>query len=150
GRKGLPRPRRRCDAFQIQRMNPARAIAAGLALALACCGAADAFGEAPPAVAVGAAVVRNRVGGADRGLMRKALYVAFSVAPERKSRLLVRGWLSNDRVQLAEASVTLSQERSGNLVFDLPFEIPEGSYDISVEVRDEQGLPIASGSRTIP
>lgn len=124
-----------------------RACAAGVIVVLVCSGAADSFGEGP-SVTVDSAVLRNRVIVTDRVFMKKALYVAFSVAVERNSRLQARGRLSNNRVQLAEASVTLSEERSGNLVFDLPFEIPGGSYDISVDVLDAKGRRVASGSRT--
>jgi len=104
-------------------------------------------------VTVESAILRNRVVVLDSVVMKKALYVAFSLTSpgSSHSRLEVRGRLSSSGALLAEASVSLAglRERSGNLVFDLPYEMADGEYTISVGAYDELGNEIASGSRTL-
>jgi len=102
-------------------------------------------------VDVEAPLLRNRVVVLDRVVMRKALYVAFSLTSGEtaRARLHVEGRLLNNDTVVSRASLSLFRERAGNLVFDLPYDIPEGLYRISVDVRDENGARIASGSRTV-
>jgi len=83
--------------------------------------------------------------------MKRALYVAFSLASGKNGygRLYVRGRLASNGALLSEVSVKVFQERTGNLVFDLPYRIPDGAYTISVDAYDDRGNEVASGSRTL-
>lgn len=138
----------------------ARRISASLR-ALACllgCALAGALGgtELPAgigSVAVQSAILRNRVVVLDKVTMKKALYAAFtlSIPRERGGRIEVRGRLSRGGQLLGKATVVLAAagERSGSLVFDLPFEFAAGKYTISVTAYDGQGNALASGSRAV-
>jgi hypothetical protein len=83
--------------------------------------------------------------------MKRALYVAFSLASEQNGhgRLHIRGRLASNGALLSEVSVEALQERTGNLVFDLPYQISGGAYTISVSAYDDRGNEVASGSRTL-
>ena len=95
-------------------------------------------------------ILRNRVVVLDRVVMRKALYVAFSLAPgAARARLHVEGRLLNNNAVVSRTSLSLSRERTGNLVFDLPYDMRDGLYTISVDARDDDGTRVASGSTTV-
>jgi hypothetical protein len=97
-------------------------------------------------------ILRNRVVVTDRVVLKKALYVSFSIIPrlDRHNNLDVRGQLFNEGKIVSEASLTAFHEKKGNLVFDLPYAISDGSYTISIDVVKTGGNPIASGSLTVP
>ncbi|HTF13749.1 MAG TPA: glycoside hydrolase domain-containing protein, partial [Burkholderiales bacterium] len=96
-------------------------------------------------------ILRNRVVVLDSVVVKKALYVAFSLASEgnTRRRLDVRGRLFSNGALLSEASLAALRERTGNLVFDLPYEMPGGAYTISVAAYDDRRNEVASGSRTL-
>lgn len=102
-------------------------------------------------VNIESAILRTRVVVLDRVVMKRALYVAFSLASEQngQGRLHIRGRLASNGALLSEVSVEALQERTGNLVFDLPYWIPGGAYTISVSAYDDHGNEVASGSRTL-
>lgn len=108
---------------------------------------------AASALTVQSAILRTRVVVLDTVALKKALYVAFSLTlpNERRGRIDVRGRLTHDDALMAEASIALLEapEHSGNLVFDVPYEIPDGAYTISVAAYDSQGNEVAAGSRTL-
>jgi hypothetical protein len=79
--------------------------------------------------------------------MKKALYVSFSFGKSirRLQRVDVHGsLLSGDQV-LCETSVKALRGNSGNLVFDLPYPIPEGPYKIKIDTFAEEGKLVATG-----
>lgn len=102
-------------------------------------------------VNIESAILRTRVVVLDRVVMKRALYVAFSLASElnRHGRLHIRGRLASNGALLSEVSVEAFQERTGNLVFDLPYRISGGAYTIAVSAYDDRGNEVASGSRTL-
>jgi hypothetical protein len=104
------------------------------------------------AVTIRSAVLRNRVVVMDRIVMKKALYVAFSTASRRNNAgsRRAQGRLDHDGSVIAEAPLAGFQGTTGNLVFDLPYDLPEGSYTIAVTVLDAAGSSMASGTRTMP
>ena len=132
------RTRRRVKAFSFL-----------LAFTCSLIGVGRCYGQ--DGVDIQSAILRNRVVVLDQIVMKKALYVAFALMPPRPSQedLLVQGQLLHDGVMVAEASLTSFRERAGNLVFDLPYEMRELPYTISIHVRDGAGRPIASGSRSL-
>jgi hypothetical protein len=83
--------------------------------------------------------------------MKKALYVAFSVirGAGNFKKMLVKGRLSFDGKMLAESSTRLLNEKGGNLVFDLQYQIPDGLYTIQIDILNDRGDLIASGSRSV-
>jgi len=96
-------------------------------------------------------ILRNRVVVLDRVVMRKGLYVAFSMSPRstRSGKLRIDGWLVHDSAIIAEASLTTAGERAGNLAFDLPYDIPEGEYSISIQATNDDGTVVARGLRSL-
>jgi len=102
-------------------------------------------------VNIDSAILRNRVVVLDSVVMKKALYVAFSLASEgnTRRRLHIRGRLASNGALLSEASLVALRERTGNLVFDLPYEMSRGTYAISIGAYDDRGNEVASGSRTL-
>lgn len=98
-------------------------------------------------VKINSYILRDRVVVLDRIVMKKALYVAFSVSEEltRAHIVSIRGRLHvNDRL-LAESVETKMRGRHGNILFDLPFEIPDGSYTIRIDLMDERGDTLGQG-----
>ncbi len=92
-------------------------------------------------------ILRNRVVVLDRVLMKKALYVSFSFAKSiRKPQVNVRGSLLNGNQVISETFVKSLRGNSGNLVFDLPYQIPEGPYKIEISIFAEEGISVATGS----
>ncbi|MFA5073577.1 MAG: glycoside hydrolase domain-containing protein [Nitrospirota bacterium] len=93
------------------------------------------------AIQIDQPILRNRVVVLDSLEMKKALYVAFTLsgnasgatAREIEGRLLCNGNL------IAESSTSMLEGMHGNLVFDLPYEIPDGMYTIQVAVRPQGG-----------
>lgn len=106
---------------------------------------------ATESVNIESAILRNRVVVLDRVALRKALYVAFSFSSEEigRRRIQVRGRLASRGALLSEASFTAHRERTGNLVFDLPYEMAGGAYTISIGAYDDRGNQLAAGSRTL-
>lgn len=102
-------------------------------------------------VDIQSAILRNRVVVMDRVLMKKALYVAFSLESSKRSQevLRVRGQLLSGGGKIAETTLESFRERKGNLVFDLPYAMPEGPYTISIDASDAVGNPLASGRRSV-
>lgn len=97
-------------------------------------------------------VLRNRVIVTDRVVLKKALYVSFSIMPrlDKYNNLDVQGQLFNEGKIVSRASLAAFHEKKGNLVFDLPYAISDGSYTISIDVVETGGNPIASGFLTVP
>jgi len=97
------------------------------------------------------AILRNRVVVLDGIIMKKVLYVAFSMGSRNAAgrSFRIQGRLVHDGSVLSESAVFLHSERTGNLVFDLPYEIPDGPYVISMQAVDEHGNVIGRGSQTV-
>jgi hypothetical protein len=79
--------------------------------------------------------------------MKKALYVSFSFAKSigKPQRVNVYGSLLNGDQVVCETSVKALRGNSGNLVFDLPYQIPEGPYKIKIDAFAEEGKLVAAG-----
>ncbi len=79
--------------------------------------------------------------------MKKALYVSFSFAKSiaKPQGVNVYGALLNGDQVVCETSVKALRGNSGNLVFDLPYEIPEGQYKIKIDCFSEKGDLVATG-----
>src|SRR3974377_332179 len=86
-------------------------------------------------------VLRNRVVVLDQVLMKKALYVSFSLSESIKQHgnLDVHGLLLKADKIVCESSLKGFNENYGNLIFDLPYQIPDGEYTIKVDVLAEGG-----------
>ncbi|MDH5768567.1 MAG: hypothetical protein OEZ31_06365, partial [Nitrospirota bacterium] len=96
-------------------------------------------------------ILRDRVIVIDRVLIKKALYVSFTMT-KRLNELKdvnVQGKLFCNGSLLSESSYRTLSEHNGNLVFDLPYHIPEGWYTITIDAFNEQGNVIAKGNLTI-
>jgi hypothetical protein len=80
--------------------------------------------------------------------MKKALYVSFALSRSAKQRGNgnVHGLLLNDDKIVSETSLKAFNENSGNLVFDLPYQIPDGEYTIKIDVFDHEGSLVGTGS----
>lgn len=96
-------------------------------------------------------ILRDRVIVTDKVLMKKALYVSF-VIPKKLDELKdmsIQGKLFCNGSLVDESSIKSFNERYGNLVFDLPYQVPEGRYTITIDAFNEQGNVIAKGNLTI-
>jgi hypothetical protein len=80
--------------------------------------------------------------------MKKALYVSFAINGSLKQRQNgnVHGLLLNDGKIVSETSLKAFNENSGNLVFDLPYQIPDGRYRIKIDAFNEKDSLVATGS----
>lgn len=96
-------------------------------------------------------ILRNRVGVLDRIVMKKALYVSFSFTKsiERYKNVNVDGFLQNGDQIICKTSLKALTENNGNLVFDLPYEIPNGWYRIKIDAFTGEGNLVATGSTTL-
>ena len=92
-------------------------------------------------------ILRNRVVVLDQVMMKKALYVSFSFGRSIKQHenVNIHGLLLNGDQIISETFLKAFRENSGNLVFDLPYQIPEGQYKIRIDVFIEKGDLIATG-----
>ncbi len=92
-------------------------------------------------------ILRNRVCVLDRVVMKKALYVSFSFTKsiERYKNVNVDGFLLNGDEIVCKTSLKALAENSGNLVFDLPYEIPNGQYRIKIDAFTDKGNLVATG-----
>jgi glycosyl hydrolase family 123 len=92
-------------------------------------------------------VLRNRVVVLDNVVMKKALYVAFSLPVHRQEvqQLRVKSQLLHKGNKFSESQTTLSDSANGNIVFDLPYDLPDGVYTVTIDVMDTTGKCIASG-----
>ena len=92
-------------------------------------------------------ILRDRLIVLDRVLMKKALYVSFALSGSVKQRgnMNVHGLLLNGGTIVSETSLKAFKENSGNLVFDLPYQIPEGQYKIKIDTYVEKGKLVATG-----
>jgi hypothetical protein len=79
--------------------------------------------------------------------MKKALYVSFSFNKTiRKAKNLnVHGLLLNGDKIVSETMLKTFSENNGNLVFDLPYQIPDGRYTIRIDAFTEKRKLVASG-----
>jgi len=84
-------------------------------------------------------------------MMKKALYVSFSFTKSLKQykNVNVHGFLLNGDKIVCETSLKDLAENSGNLVFDLPYQIPEGQYKIRIDAFIEKGDLVATGLTTV-
>lgn len=84
--------------------------------------------------------LRDRIVLTDVPLMRKVLFVSFQVnnLPQGINTLDVFGSVSCGKNRLAEYSIKTLQGRYGDLVFDLPYDMPEGKYDIEIKTVSEK------------
>jgi hypothetical protein len=96
-------------------------------------------------------ILRNRVIVLDQVLMKKALYVSFSInkSTRQAEKLSVQGLLLNGDRIVSETFLRALGERNGNLVFDLPYQIPDGPYTIRIDALTEKKERVASGSVTV-
>lgn len=92
-------------------------------------------------------ILRNRVVVLDQVVMKKALYVAFSFTKSIREyrNVNVYGLLLKGDQVVCKTSLKALSERSGNLVFDLPYEIPEGQYKVKIDAFSERGDLVATG-----
>jgi len=83
--------------------------------------------------------------------MKKALYVSFSFTKSIKEykNVNVHGFLLNGDKVVCETSLKALSENSGNLVFDLSYQIPEGQYKIKIDAFIEKGDLVATGFTTV-
>jgi hypothetical protein len=83
--------------------------------------------------------------------MKKALYVSFSFTKSIKEykNVNVHGFLLNGDKVVCETSLRALSENSGNLVFDLSYQIPEGQYKIRIDAFIEKGDLVATGFTTV-
>jgi hypothetical protein len=79
--------------------------------------------------------------------MKKALYVSFSFTKSIKKykHMNVYGFLLNGDRIVSETSLKACSENNGNLVFDLPYQIPDGQYKINIDAFVEKGNLVATG-----
>jgi len=98
-------------------------------------------------VSIQSYILRDRVIVLDQVLMKKALYVSFSLDKneKRNGNLDIHGLLLNDDKIVSKTSLRNFSEDKGNLVFDLPYEIPDGQYTIRIDALAGNGKPAASG-----
>ena len=96
-------------------------------------------------------ILRDRVVVTDRILMKKALYVSFSIKgnPSEQRNIKANGRLLIDGEIFSESSIGFSSDVSGNVVFDLPGRIPDGLYTIEIHAFDDKGTWVAKDSKTI-
>jgi hypothetical protein len=96
-------------------------------------------------------VLRDRVVVLDRVLLKKSLFIAFSVSgtAQVQGDLWAEGGLFHEGKNVARSFTRLRGEQNGNLVFDLPDEMPGGIYTIRIDIKDDQGILSAQGIRTI-
>jgi hypothetical protein len=80
--------------------------------------------------------------------MKKALYVSFSFTKSIKKygNVNVHGLLLNGDKIVSETSLKAFNENSGNLVFDLPYQISDGEYTIKIDVLANKGSLAGTGS----
>jgi hypothetical protein len=79
--------------------------------------------------------------------MKKALYVSYSFNKSigKVENVNVHGLLLNGNKIVSETSLKTFGEKSGNLVFDLPYQIPDGPYTIRIDGLTGEGERVASG-----
>mgnify|MGYP001589169862 FL=1 len=94
------------------------------------------------AISIQSYILRDRVVVTDHVLMKKALYVAFSL-PLPRLKIKVKGTLWNGEKRLAETTIKQLDEANGTIVFDLPYEIPSGQYFIELQAFSDRGDTIA-------
>jgi hypothetical protein len=96
-------------------------------------------------------ILRNRVVLLDRIVMKKALYVAFSLGDGASSlqEAKVKGRLAFNNRVLAKSIPAVLQGKKGNLIFDLPYKMPDGIYTIRIEVSDVSGKILAHGNFSV-
>lgn len=80
--------------------------------------------------------------------MKKALYVSFSFNKRirKAENLNVHGLLLYGDKIVSETFLKAFSENNGNLVFDLPYQIPDGQYTIRIDAFTEKRKLVASGS----
>jgi hypothetical protein len=103
------------------------------------------------AVNIQSYILRNRVIVLDQVVMKKALYVSFSFSGSMKQHenLNVHGLLLNGDKIVSETSLKAFSENNGNLVFDLPYQIPDGQYTIRIDAITGKGNLVATGFITV-
>jgi hypothetical protein len=86
-------------------------------------------------------LLRDRAVITDSLVMRKCMYVAFKTGhPLSEVRACaVAGILSHQRVVMAVDTAWLFDEAAGNLGFNLPFEIPDGTYRLEIKIINPAG-----------
>src|SRR5208283_1311800 len=96
-------------------------------------------------------VLRNRVVVLDNVVMKKALYVAFSLLGYQQEvrKFRIKSQLLHNGNKFAESLTTLNQSANGNIVFDLPYDLPEGVYTVTIDATDNSGKCIARGFKTV-
>ena len=77
----------------------------------------------------------------------KSLYVSFSfpASQGREGKLKAEGTLLCNGNLLSDSSNMVLNGNNGNLVFDLPFDIPDGRYTVQVDVVRHDGVRLAEG-----
>jgi len=96
-------------------------------------------------------ILRNRVVVLDQVIMKKALYVSFSFTKSIKEykNVNVHGLLLRGDQIVSETSLKAFSENGGNLVLDLPYQIPDGRYTIKIDVLANKGTLAGTGSVTV-
>jgi hypothetical protein len=99
------------------------------------------------AISIQSYILRDRIVVTDRVLMKKALYVAFSLhlSLTEPIQIKVNGTLWNEGKRIADTTIQHLDTASGTIVFDLPYQIPSGQYFIKLEAISDKGETIGKG-----
>jgi hypothetical protein len=86
-------------------------------------------------------LLRDRAVIIDSLVLRKCVYVAFKTGQSISAvkGAAVTGTLSNNGVVLARDTAWLFDEAAGNLGFNLPYEIPGGTYRLEIQIINPAG-----------
>lgn len=90
-------------------------------------------------------MVRDRVITADRIVLKKALFIGYCIGDDIKKAGVVKaqGKLYIKGKKYFISMPDYPKGRFGNLVFDLPYELPQGPYEIEIELISKSGNFIA-------
>ena len=106
---------------------------------------------AGPGVEIQSCILRDRVIVTDHVFMKKAFYVAFKITnvPSGLTATKAKAQLFCGDDLLSKSSTISYGETTLNVVFDLPYKIPNAPYTIKVSLYDLKGHVIAECSRTL-
>lgn len=96
-------------------------------------------------------ILRDRVVLLDKLGMKKALFVAFQFDKnsEGLNGIEINGTVSCKKKKISEYSVNDFKGKYGNLIFDLPYDIPEEKYNIEINVLSDKGQLYSKNSVTL-
>lgn len=94
-------------------------------------------------------ILRDRIIVTDKLIRKKALYLSFSRTHAFSQRCAVRAQLIHQGQLISQSSLQTFKGITGSLFFDLPAEIPNGSYTIAVQLMDDNNKTLARISKTV-